>query len=371
MRILFYAPFKPLGHAHPSGDLATATGLFDYLTRRGHQVLPASEFRCRWVYGRPWIWPQLLAERKRVVRRFADRQVDLWLTYHTYYKAPDMLGSSMAAKLAIPYVIFQGIYSTKRKRQAKTLPGFLLNRRVLCAAQHVFTNKKVDFGNLLRLLPASRISYVTPGIDPEDFCFDAQARHELRRQWNVGDESVVLAAAMFRPDVKTQSLMWVIRACGELCRQGHRLQLVIAGDGQEKPRLQQLASERLAERARFVGKIPRRELYRFYSAADVFAFPGFNESLGMVFLEAQSCGLPVVAFATGGIPEVVQDGTTGLLVPLNAFERFCGAVARLLGQPDLRRQMGEAARLYVREAHDLNENYRGVEATLRRVVRSF
>jgi len=50
MKICFYAPFKPLGHAHPSGDLVTAAGIFDYLVKGGHQVLTASTLRCRWLY---------------------------------------------------------------------------------------------------------------------------------------------------------------------------------------------------------------------------------------------------------------------------------------------------------------------------------
>ena len=54
---------------------------------------------------------------------------------------------------------------------------------------------------------------------------------------------------------------------------------------------------------------------RYYSAGDMFVFPGIRESLGMVYLESQSCGLPVVAFHNGGIPEVVVDGETGFLTP--------------------------------------------------------
>ena len=142
MKILFYAPFKPLDHVHPSGDLVTATEIVDYLIKKGHQVVAASSLRCRWIYWKPWLWPKLMVEKRRVVRRFLKDDYDLWFTYHTYYKAPDLLGPYAASKLTIPYVIFQGIYSTKRRRKLKTLPGFYLNRDVLRAARHVFINKK-------------------------------------------------------------------------------------------------------------------------------------------------------------------------------------------------------------------------------------
>jgi glycosyltransferase involved in cell wall biosynthesis len=369
MKILFYAAFKPLDHAQPSGDLVTATEIVDYLINRGHQVVAASSLRCRWIYWKPWLWPKLIAEKRRVVRRFLKEDYDLWFTYHTYYKAPDLLGPYASNKLAIPYIIFQGIYSTKRRRNLKTLPGFYLNRHVLRAARHVFINKTVDWINLKRLLPNEGISYLSPGIYPDQFCFDPDARKALRSRWNIGDKPVVFSAAMFRADVKTQGLIWVIRACGELVRRGHHLHLVIAGDGKEKHKLRRLAEAQLPERFHFTGEIPRSEMFRYYSASDVFVFPGIRESLGMVFLEAQSCGLPVVAFDNAGVPDAVQNGRTGFLVPMYAAKPFADAIERLLKNKDLHRQMSRAAQSYIRQAHDLNKNYRKMETKLQTLLR--
>ncbi len=368
MNLLFYTPFKPLDHARPSGDLATAIGLRRYLEKKGHHVTPVSDLRCRWIYWRPWIWPRWLREYKRVVKTYCPRNMDLWFTYHSYYKAPDLLGPLAARRIKIPYVIFQGIYSTKRRRRLKTWPGFVLNKKVLCAADLVFTNKKVDLHNLKRLLPPERVTYVTPGISLPDFRFDAAARNELRGRWGAGDDPVVFAAAMFRPDVKTEGLKWVIRACGQLQQQGRHFKLVIAGDGREKKTLQRLAEKQMPGGAMFVGKIPRRQMYRYYSAADVFAFPGINESLGMVFLEAQCCRLPVVAFDNAGVPEAVQNGKTGILVPKYALPPFADAIATLLADRNLRQQMGRAAAAYVRENHDLNKNYRILEMELEKIA---
>jgi glycosyltransferase involved in cell wall biosynthesis len=368
MRISFYTPFKPLDHANPSGDLMIARGLYGYLKNQGHKILIMSNFRSRWVFWKPWIWTWLIRDTRRIMRTITPNGVDLWFTYHSYYKAPDLLGSFISRRLKIPYVIFQGIYSTKRKRDWKTWPGFVLNRAALCAADHVFSNKKVDYMNMKRLLPSQRITYVKPGISPHAFSFDAGARDELKKLWDVGDEPVVLSAAMFRPDVKTQGLSLVIRVCGELFRKGLRFYLVIAGEGRERNRLLQLAKEQLPGRVRFVGKIPRNEMYRFYSAGDIFAFPGIRESLGMVFLEAQSCGIPVVAFANGGIPEVVRDGETGFLVPLYDSDRFAEAIEFLLTKRDIRQKMGQTAQVHVREGHDINRNYQEMKKVLEDIV---
>jgi glycosyltransferase involved in cell wall biosynthesis len=370
MKILFYTPFKPLGHSHPSGDLVTAIGIFDFLVQRGHRVYAASNLRCRWIYWKPWLWPKLFWERQRVVRSFTETPVDLWLTYHSYYKAPDLLGPAVSKKLNIPYVLFQGIYSTKRRRRWITRPGFYLNKNTLCRADRVFANKSVDLHNLKRLLPENRLTYVAPGIIPSDFSFDAEARRELRNQWHVIDEPVIFSAAMFRPDVKTEGLTWVIRACGELHSQGQNIRLVIAGDGREKDKLRHLADKHLAGRVIFLGKIPRKEMYRCYSAADIFVFPGIRESLGMVFLEAQSCGLPVIAFNNAGVPEAVQDGKTGLLVTMKELDSFVGAIKRLVTDKNKRQQMGRAAKSYVRRYHDLNKNYQELNLALKAIVKN-
>ncbi|MCP4629276.1 MAG: glycosyltransferase family 4 protein [bacterium] len=368
MKILYYTPFKSLGHPHPSGDLATATGIYDFLVKQGHQVIPASSLRCRWIYWKPWMWLKLIREKRQVVQRFDNHSADLWFTYHSYYKAPDLLGPAVSRTLNIPYVIFQGIYSTKRRRRWITRPGFYLNKNTLCRADHVFANKSVDLHNLKRLLPENRLTYVAPGLIPSDFSFDAVARRQLRKQWNVIDEPVIFSAAMFRPDVKTEGLIWVIRACGELHSQGQNFRLVIAGDGRENNKLRHLADKHAAGRVIFLGKIPRQDMFRCYSAADLFVFPGIRESLGMVFLEAQSCGLPVIAFNNAGVPEAVRDGKTGLLVSMKEMDSFVGAINRLVTDKNKRQQMGRAAKSYVRQYHDLNKNYQELNLALKAIV---
>ena len=196
MNICFYAPFKPLGHPNPSGDLIIATGLFEYFKKRGHSIWPASTLRSRWIYWKPWRWVKFLKEFRQAQRRIGWRRPDLWFTYHTYYKAPDLIGPYAARSRMIPYVIFQGIYSTKRKRDWRTWPGYILNKGTLSAAQHVFTNRREDFVNLKRIIPSQRVTYVAPGIYPETFYFEPVPRAELRRTWDVGDDPVIIKDIM-------------------------------------------------------------------------------------------------------------------------------------------------------------------------------
>ena len=368
LRIAFYAPLKPLGHPHPSGDLVIGTGLYQFLEKRGHVLERVSRFRSRWIYWKPWRWPQLVWAKKQAPKHCRRLGANLWVTYHSYYKAPDLLGPDCSRRLGLPYAIFQGIYSTKRRKRWQTWTGFILNRRALLAADHVFTNRKEDLVNLARIVDGENLTYVVPGILPKQFTFDSECREKLREKLEITDGVVVLTAAMFRPGVKADGLSWVIRSCGELFRQNIPLYLVIAGEGKEGPRLRQMADSHLPGRVRFLGKVARSEMYRFYSAGDLFVFPGIRESLGMVYLEAQSCGLPVVAFASGGVPEVVADGVTGHLVTPFEGKEFNQAIARLVADAALRKRMGAAASDYVWNRHDLERNYRVVEEVLRGLV---
>lgn len=364
MRICFYAPFKPLGHSNPSGDLIIATGLYDFLLSRGHKVLIASTLRTRWIFLKPWRFVQIVIENIHTANRISAFAPDLWLTYHCYYKAPDLLGPTLCKKFNLPYCIFQGIYSTKQRRSLKGMLGFYLNRYGLLAADQIFSNRKMDMDNLLRIIPASRVNYIKPGIFPEQFTFDPDARKRMREKWQTGNLPVILSVAMFRPDVKTKGLIWLMQTLSKLVSDTIPFKLVIAGDGSERETLVKFAEELLPDRVVFTGRIKRDKMYQLYSGADLFAFPGIRESLGMVFLEAQSCGLPVVAFDNGGIPEIVQQGVTGLLTKPFDQKVFRTSVVQLLNNMTQRKTMGKAAAEHVRNNHDLHRNYLQFEKIL-------
>jgi len=358
-------PFKPLGHPHPSGDLVIGTELFQFLRERGHDVFPISPLRTRWIYWKPWQWARTPIEIARARRLLKHRLPHLWLTYHSYYKAPDVLGAVCAPACGLPYAIFQGVYSTKRRRDIATMPGFYLNRHALKRASVVFTNKRRDELNLRRLLPQDRLHYIAPGIRVNRFRSPAEDRFARRKPGNSADAPVILTAAMFRPGVKTEGIAQVIRSCGRVARSGHRFRLMICGDGPQKAYLQQLAAgEQLGDIVRFIGRISRDHMPQVYAKADLFVFPGIQEGLGMVYLEAQASGLPVVACAGWGASEVVRHNQTGLLNTAGDWQRFEAHIVRLVTDGELRITMGSAAARHVVRHHDLERNYRKLENLL-------
>ncbi len=193
--------------------------------------------------------------------------------------------------------------------------GFVLNRFSILASNHVFINNIHDMEAMGRILPASSITYLPPGIFPEEFEKDENWRRLVRERLGIAESTpVVMAAARFRHR-KVLNLEYLFNALSILRKKGVQFLLLVVGDGPGEEEVRLLAGKALGDRVVFAGGIPRDEMVRMYSAADVFAFPGIGESLGMVYLEAQGCGLPVVALNTAGVPQVVRDGETGILVP--------------------------------------------------------
>ncbi len=124
--------------------------------------------------------------------------------------------------------------------------------------------------------------------------------------------------------------------------------LHIGGGGTLAAELQQQAEVLdLATRVHFYGRIPYPKVLSFLQSLAIFVMPSRSESFGVAALEAQACGLPVVASRVGGLPEVVREGTTGLLVPPGDPQALANAIIALLDDPQWRATIGRAGRQWV------------------------
>ncbi len=367
MRIAFYAPMKPADHPVPSGDRTIARGLIQALIQQGHTVEVMSRMRARYIWLRPVTFFKFSLEVRLAHRRAVRFRPDMWLTYHTYYKAPDLLGPIVSSRLGIPYFIVEGSHSPRRWKSLLMRPGFCWNRRALLAAAHVFANKTADMPGLHGLLPGDRISYVPPGIDPQAFRRLPGEGARLRAELGIPSSAlVVCTAAMLRPGRKAEGVRIVIDSLGSLCQRGIIAHLLVVGDGSSSATLRRHAARKLDGAAHFLGQISYTQMVRVYSASDLFAFPGIRESLGMVYLEAQAAGLPVLAYRNGGVSEAVQDGITGLITPLYDEKAYTAALERLIRNEDLRVRMGQAAVRFVQEQRNIEKAVRIMEEVFSR-----
>lgn len=143
----------------------------------------------------------------------------------------------------------------------------------------------------------------------------------------------------------------------------------VIGDGPERPRLESLAQDLgLAGRVRFLGRRSRAEVAQAMQRCTFFVLPSRYEALGCVYLEAMSAGKPVVACREQGIEEIVQHGTNGWLVGPEHGEELAAAISRLLGDPELRNQLGRAARATIVQQHSLDHQAEQLKAVYQECV---
>lgn len=121
---------------------------------------------------------------------------------------------------------------------------------------------------------------------------------------------------------------------------------------------------------RLLGHVPWQQLANYYRRASVFAMPSYYETFGISVIEAMAFGLPVVATNVGGLPEVVEDGVTGILVPPGNAEALADALIRLLRDPDLRARMGRAGRERVRAEFTVDRVVTQMLAVYESVIRN-
>ena len=200
-------------------------------------------------------------------------------------------------------------------------------------------------------VPQERIRQLLWGLDPNFTALPTTSWiNHLPADFPSG--GVVLAVGRLAATERYKGVDTLIAAVPRLLPAVPDLQLVVVGDGDDRPRLEQLAAEMgVAARVRFLRGLMPDELMACYARCDVFALPSRGEGFGLVFLEAMAHGKPVVGGAHGGTPDIVEDGVTGLLVPHGDIERLSRALGTLLADEPLRRQMGLRAAERVRSAY--------------------
>lgn len=357
MRIAFYAPLKSPEHPNPSGDRRMARLIMSALTHAGHDVYLASSLRAYDGKGDGKTQAAIRQEGEREVRMILDGAddrpdpgtIDAWFTYHVYYKAPDWIGPEVAAALSIPYFTAELSYAEKRADGPWAVNHGAVRRSLEVGHRH-FCFTGTDRVAIKRFLGgADKVRMLPPFIESVPEITDADAamcRESLRAAAGLAEGTpVLLAVGMMRPGDKLESYRMLATALGTL----HDLDwgLVIVGDGDAAADVRNAFASLLSDRIHFAGQVAGTELWRYYCAADCYVWPAHNEAYGMAFLEAQSCGLPVVAQATRGVPDVVRNDETGLLTPQGSVADFSAAVRRMIEDEALRKRMGKAARAFI------------------------
>lgn len=358
MRIAFYAPLKAPTHGTPSGDRRVAALLVQALQRAGHRVDVVAEFRSLDALGDAQHQADLRVQGNRLMQRLVSdwkcgpdsARPDLWFTYHVYYKAPDWLGPGTCAALGIPYVIAEASFAPKRAGGPWAL-GHEAAREAITRADLVIAPTRHDLECLRPLVAAAdQIVQLPPFLDTPPFrdALRDRAAHRARlagaHRLNAADPWIIVAAMMRLGDklASYHELAGALALLDDL-----PWQLVIVGDGPARAEVVAALEQAAPGRARFLGELGGADLAGAYAACDLFVWPAVNEAYGMAMLEAQAAGVPVVSCALRGVPDVVCDGQTGLLVPPHDPRALAATARAMLLDPAKRRAMGECARAWI------------------------
>lgn len=341
--IAFYAPLKPPTHPVPSGDREIARNLITAIqsgTDRMRVAL-ASDLRLFDGSGDVACQTNLLAQANtevtRLVEHWSDGGLALWVTYHNYYKAPDLIGPAVCGALGTPYVQIE----STRARSRLSGPWALFAAAAEAAsdaADLIFYFTSLDRITLERdKVPGQRLVRLDPFLPVTDPPPAASVGEPARP---------MLSAGMMRPGDKLASYRIIADTLAHL--KVPDWQLDIAGDGPARADVEALMAP-FGDRVRFLGQLDRDALATAYDRAALFLWPGVNEAFGMVYLEAQAAGLPVVAQNRPGVCDVLGPGSYP--PPEAGAAALADELAHLLTDPHLRTQRGFDARARMAQSH--------------------
>jgi glycosyltransferase involved in cell wall biosynthesis len=342
MKVAFFAPLKPPNHPVPSGDRAMARAVMAAFAHGGISATLGSELRLYDGQGEKAAQAALTeAAQAETARLLADpvaRDWQAWVSYHNYYKAPDLIGPPVSRALGIPY--YQIESTRARKRLVGPWAGFAAAAEAASdAADTIFYFTHRDAETLRRDAPAGQALIHLP-----PFLARADLPPQSARTGPMAGP--MLSVGMMRRGDKLASYQLIADTLA-LLPGTLDWSLNIAGDGQARPEVARMMAP-FHPRVTFLGTLETDDLAQVYGNASLLFWPGVNEAFGLVYLEAQAAGLPVVAQDRPGVRDVIWGHHPA---PRLGPEAMAHQIIQLLSDPRARDQAGRAARQMVQRSH--------------------
>ena len=211
---------------------------------------------------------------------------------------------------------------------------------------------------------------VTLGMAVEHAEVTGGDRSRFRTQLGISPMSRVVGhLATLDLNKGTNDLILAVARLNEARPEADKIPLILAGPS--SPDFERFLGEQPTSNWPWLhrlGPLPLADRADFFASIDVFSMPSRTDSFGIVFLEAWANGLPVVAAAAGGVPDVVRDGEAGYLVPFGDLDRLSQSIGRLIDDPALAHSLGEAGRTLVAQGYTWEDRYQTLETHARRLI---
>jgi len=286
----------------------------------------------------------------RAYRGIRDGRFDV---VHTHLLRADLY-AGLAARLAGAKAVVSTVYAIGpyRRSRRRRLDGLLDQLTRLWPTHLVAVSRAVKDDCVRRLRWAdTRVSVIHTGIEADRYGPDASARDRIRSEWGI-EPATPLIVTVARLGYE-KGLATLVEASAALAKRHPTAVTAIVGDGPMRAELaDKIATAGFSGRVRLMGF--RADVPDVLRAADVFCLPSDMEGLPNAILEACAAGLPVVATAVGGVPELVVDGETGLLVAPGRPDALADAIGRLLDDAPLARRLADAGRQRVAATFDVD-----------------
>lgn len=238
---------------------------------------------------------------------------------------------------------------------AKVFPFSLAIRRVgntVDALTYLGDFTKRNISRSLSPKAQKAMVHLAPGIDTSHFV-PLEAPSELREELGLTHKSVIVSVGRLVPRKGQDRL---IEALPLISKSIANVHLLLVGEGSYRKSLEKMVAKReLGRNVTFVGRVNFAKLPAYFQCGDIFAMPSRSrlaglevEGLGIVYLEAGACGLPVIAGNSGGAPDAVVDGVTGIVVDGTNVNEIAAAIVRVLSDPAKAKAMGEKGNEWVR-----------------------
>jgi len=296
---------------------------------------------------------------------------DVWMRMRRalHESQPDLVHFGCGRSLLWGGLMTAGIKGPKRittRRIDYPIGGGLRAMRYRHLVHHVVVNCRSVYDRVRSAgVPKERITLIHEGVDGAAWRGVRRHRELSRVRLDLPKQAVVISQAATLTPRKGQS--YLLEAFANVAEEFPKAMLVFAGGGSDMPRLRSRASELGVQgRVRMPGSIrPIRDLY---AATDLFCMNSFHEGLANACLEASAAGLPLVVSDVGGLPEIVDDGVTGSVVPPGDVEAITLALRRYLADEELRRVAGAAGAERTSRLFTVKGMTEGMESLFQRVV---
>ncbi len=274
---------------------------------------------------------------------------------HAHYWISGLVGQTLSAAWSAPLIHTMHTLALVKDRgrapgdSAEPAERSEAERQLIATADRMIVNTPSEAEDLIALYGAdgTAVDVISPGADLETFSpAETHPQPDLRAHVAEGAFHLLFAGRIQRlkgPQVLIEALALIPSEIPV------HLSLVGAQSGSSELDLPALIREcGVEDRVSFHPPVAPPELARWYRAADAVAMPSFSESFGLVALEAQACGTPVLAADVGGLPQAVSDGRTGLLLTSHDPADWATAIRRLAENPALRQELAYAAPIHAR-----------------------